>query len=231
MAFVFISCVCPVYGNDIEGITMQLRPNRSNATNGDTVFVICKVSNKSGSKLEDSTLTVTFPKEFHLLRTLPESNISTLQAVFSINALENGITETYKVWAKIDAPDALTGFTFSIDSVFAHSQEKVSSKCSIIMIAPNVYPDLNVELKETHRLNSSLDFNLKIEGGYPPYEYYIDWGDDSKNKGSLRQEGISELNHSYSLPGEYRVNAYVNDYLGKQSVIRKRLYIEPWGDQ
>ena len=99
------------------------------------------------------------------------------------------------------------------------------------MIAPNVYPDLNVELKETRRHYGTLDYNLKIDGGYPPYEYYIDWGDENSNKGSLRQEGVSEVSHTYVLPGEYRINAYINDYLGKQAVIRKRLYIESWGDQ
>lgn len=221
----------PSVGIGADKFAMQLRPSRSNATNGETVFVICKVTNMTGAKVDDAKLTITFPKEFRLIRSNPESTISSVQSIFSINGFENGFTDVFKVWAKIDAPDVLTGFTFSVESAFEHDREKLTSKCSIIMLSPNVYPDLNVELKETRRHYGTLDFNLKIEGGYPPYEYYIDWGDDSRNKGSLRQEGISELSHAYSLPGEYKINAYINDYLGKQSVIRKRLYIEPWGDQ
>ena len=181
--------------------------------------------------VDGASLTINFPKEFDPLRSTPESKITGKQAVFQINGFPGGVTETYKVWAKIDAPDALTGFVFSMDSVFQHDKTKISAKCSIIMLAPNVYPDLNVELKETRRHYGTLDYNLKIEGGYPPYQYYIDWGDSNSNKGSLREEGTSEVSHTYTLPGEYRINAYVNDYLGKQVVIRKRLYIEQWGNQ
>lgn len=230
-AFVAITCLYPAIGGSVDGFTMRLWPNRSNATNGETIFVICKITNNTGAKVDDASLTINFPKEFNPLRSMPESKITGKQAVFSINGFENGVTETYKAWAKINAPDALTGFVFSMDAVFQHEQTKISSKCSIIMVAPNVYPELNVELKETHRHYGTLDYNLKIEGGYPPYEYYIDWGDENSNKGSLRGEGISEVSHTYALPGEYRINAYINDYLGKQAVIRKRLYIEPWGDQ
>ena len=63
MAVMIVSCPSPMFGKDMDGFTMQLRPNRSNATNGDTVFVICKITNNSGAQVNDATLTVTFPKE------------------------------------------------------------------------------------------------------------------------------------------------------------------------
>jgi len=210
-------------------IATQLRPNSFNATNGDTIWASCKITNTSGSDINDATLTFNFGREFELQRSSPESKITDTKALFDVRSLKNGESQTFKVWARINAPDALTGSTLSIDSVFSWDTSSISNHCSIIMIAHNVYPDLIGELRETHRLNGSLDYNLTIIGGYPPYEYYIDWGDENSNRGGLRQEGTSEVTHTYELPGEYRINAYINDYLGKQVAIRKRIYLEPWG--
>jgi hypothetical protein len=211
-------------------VAMRFYPNRSNATNGDTVFVICKITNNSEEAIEKSTLTYTFAREFTLQRSMPESTISTNQSVFLLKNLAVGESRIFKVWAKVEAPDSLIGSALLVDAVWQFNSQRLSKTCSIIIIPYNVYPDLVVELRETHRLYGNVDYNLKIEGGYPPYQYYIDWGDGSTNKGGLREEGISELGHTYDAPGEYRINAYINDHLGKQAVIRKRVYFDPWGE-
>lgn len=231
VALAGILLVSPVGVKNLQGgnIATQLRPSSFNATNGDTVWASCKITNTSGSDVNDATLTFSFGREFMLQRSSPESKISGTHALFDVRNIKNGESQTFKVWAKINAPDALTGSTLPIDSVLAWDTSSISNRCSIIMIAHNVYPDLIGELRETHRINGTLDYNLTIIGGYPPYEYYIDWGDGNSNRGGLRQEGTSEVTHSYELPGEYRINAYINDYLGKQVAIRKRIYLEPWG--
>lgn len=218
-------------GGSQATVAMSLRPSRSNATNGDTIYAICKIVNNTGATINDASLTFSFAKEFDLTKSNPQSVISGKQAVFQVGGFENGQTRDFKVWATINSPDALTGATFSIDATWQHANSRTTKTCAVIMVAHNIYPDMVVELKETGRVAGNLDYNLKIVGGYPPYEYYIDWGDGSSNKGGLREEGVSELTHTYENSGEYRINAYINDYLGKQAVIRKRVYLDPWGDQ
>ena len=210
-------------------VAMSLRPSRSNATNGDTIYAICKIVNNTGATINDASLTFNFAKEFDLTKSNPLSVISGKQAVFQVSGFENKQTRDFKVWATINSPDARTGATFSIDATWQQGNQRISKTCAVIMVAHNIYPDMSVELRETRRVAGTIDYNLKIVGGYPPYEYYIDWGDGSINKGGLREEGTSELTHTYENSGEYRINAYINDYLGKQAVIRKRVYLDPWG--
>ena len=104
-----------------------------------------------------------------------------------------------------------------------------SSQGIILLWAQSKYPPIKAQLKEESRENGELNFTLEIDGGYPPYEYTIYWGDKSdKNTGGFREKGEVELAHTYESAGEYHIVCRITDSLGRHKIIRKRIYLLSW---
>jgi hypothetical protein len=225
----------PAKGQEIPE-WLRITPSSSIASKGDTVRVSVLLRNDGTSDIAEGTLYLEAGMEFVVKDAQPLTTISGKTVSFGFQKLTPG--ETFRAWVDMEVVTniKLNAHAMSVKSWITRDKYTVTARCTILLWAPTEYPPIEVELKEVSRDKGTIKFKLRVHGGYPPYEYYFDWGDGENGgigdkKGGIGQEGDYDIEHVYLKPGEYHLNGFINDWLGKQSVIRRRLYIISWEDR
>jgi len=215
---------------------VTIRPSTSIAPKGTIVRLTAQIKNEGNEETPEGTLIVEVGAEFEIKDTSPPAAIAGNRVIFRFNQLDAGQCFTGYVNVEIVTKIAIVAHPMVCKVSSDRPQGLIKSNCVILLWAPSEYPPLTAELRESGREKGTVRFNLKIIGGFPPYEFYFDWGDGPNGgtgdkKGGLPQEGQHTIEHTYLKPGEYILNGFINDWLGKQVVLRRRLYIIPWEDK
>lgn len=225
----------PAKGQEIPE-WLRITPSSSIAPKGETVKVSIFLRNDGASEIAEGTLYIEAGSEFVVQDAQPLSPINKNTVSFSFPKLAPG--EVFRAWVDMEVATniKLNAHPMVVKSWITRNGYTVNARCTVLLWAPTEYPPLDVELREISRDKGTLKFKLRVHGGYPPYEYYFDWGDGDNGgagdkKGGIGQEGEYDVEHTYLKPGEYHLNGFINDWLGKQAVLRRRLYIISWEDK
>ena len=215
---------------------LKITPSSSIAPKGDTIKVSVFLRNDGSSEIGEGELYVEAGSEFQVKDTQPLTPISGNRLSFNFPKLSPGEVFRASVDMEIVTDITINAHPMAVKSWIKRGSYTVNARCTVLLWAPTEYPPLDVELRETNRDKGTVKFKLRIQGGYPPYEYYFDWGDGNAGgtgdkKGGIGQEGEYSIEHTFLKPGEYYLNGFINDWLGKQDVLRRRIYIISWEEK
>ncbi|MCK5743792.1 MAG: hypothetical protein KAH30_03575 [Caldisericia bacterium] len=209
-----------------------LVPSSSLCANGNNVTYTFTYKNNNSTTLPSGSATFKVGEDFEIISTTPSMPIIDSIVNFTIPKLTPGLSFFIKITLKVDTTETRIGYPMLVTGSVTHrggNDCSTSSQSVVFLWAPTKYPLIDAQLKETARKNGKIDFDLIIEGGYPPYEYSVYWDDGSeKNNGGLTIEGDVELSHTYENSGEFNIICRITDSLGRHKVIRKRIYLLPW---
>lgn len=215
---------------------LRITPSSSIAPKGETVRVSIFLKNEGTEDIADGTLYLEAGSEFKVTDTQPLSPISGNLVTFDFPKLAPG--EIFRAWVEMEVSTniKINAHPMVVKSWINRNGYTVTARCTILLWAPTEYPPLEVELREVSRDKGNIKFKLRVHGGYPPYEYNFDWGDGENGgtgdkKGGIGQEGEYDIEHTYLKPGEYHLNGFINDWLGKQAVLRRRIYVISWEEK
>lgn len=236
MLFAVIASVffcMPAKGQEIPE-WLRITPSSSIAPKGEIIKVSVFLRNEGTEDIAEGILYLEAGPEFVVKDAQPLTPISGNLVGFKFPKLSPG--EVFRAWVDMEVVTniKLNAHPMAVKSWITRQKYTVTARCVILLWAPTEYPPLEVELREVSRDKGTIKFKLRVHGGYPPYEYYFDWGDGDTGtgdkKGGIGQEGEYDIEHTYFKPGEYHLNGFINDWLGKQSVVRRRLYVISWED-
>jgi len=214
------------------GERLVLRPSTSIAQKNMLVTVSASIKNEGVTQTGEGVLTVTSGQEFLVLDSNPPATIDGNVVKFRFPKLEEDSEFKGIVKLKVITEIGIVGYPMVVKASSVRGDEVLKTSRVILLWSPTQYPDLVCELRETSRNNGEIKFLLSIKGGYPSYSYFIDWGDGKKEKrserGALREEGSTEIPHTYEKSGEYMIICTINDLLGKQVVLRRRIFLQTW---
>lgn len=232
LTFSLVTVTGNVKGDDCQTGFIKMIPTRSVCANGNTVTYTITFINNNDTTLSSGRATFKASNDFEIVSTNPSLTVLDNIVNFTTPSLEPGSTYSVKIKLKVDTTETRIGYPMLVScEVVHHSRNSCMSSCQgiILLWAQSKYPPIKAQLKEESRENGELNFTLEIDGGYPPYEYMIYWGDKSdKNSGGLREKGEVELAHTYESTGEYHIVCRITDSLGRHMIIRKRIYLLSW---
>ncbi len=236
LAVILAGFALPGQANSELNARLTLKPSTSIAPKGALITVTAVFKNEDETETDEGTLIIDAGEEFEVKSANPPATISGKRVTFRLPKLQNGQNFRATVHLLIVTQVPKAGLPMTVKAHAQTPSGKITTRCVILLWAPNEYPALEAELVEVAREKGKITFNLKIQGGFPPYEFYFNWGDQANPgfgdvKGGLSQEGTHVIEHTYLRPGEYFMNGFINDWLGKQVVLRRRLYIISWEDK
>ncbi len=206
-------------------------PNRFFCPNKSKVTFTILYKNNTNTDLEKGYVTFKVCKDLEIISTEPSLTILGDVVSFTTPELSPGTSYSVKIKLKVNTTETKLGFAMLTECTISHGNgNKATAKkqAAVLLWTPSKYPLIEAQLKETARERTRIDYDLIIEGGYPPYEYNVYWDEPGEqNSGGLLFEGKIELSHTFSKKGEYNIVCRITDSLGRQKVIRKRIYIIP----
>lgn len=217
--------------DDCETGRIFLYPSSFIASKGQIVTFPIIYVNNTQSEIPESLLVFSSGADLEIVAVSPSVGFDRDSVSFNIPTLQPNERFKASVKVKVVTKETRIGFPMVVRCTATHTKTdcQASNSSVVFLWAPTDYPSIEAQMIEVSRHEGTIDFELHIKGGYPPYEYKVIWGDGGQtNTGGMRYEGMVELVRKYPRAGEYQMRCWVTDSLGKQTRIEKRVFLLPW---
>ena len=143
----------------------------------------------------------------------------------------DGVIDTYNITAKNisknHAYGSTGGKTITVSVNDEYTAASGSNSASII-VASDVQAGLSAD-KTSGNVPLTVNFICAMSGGFPPYDWVLDYGDGNQTSAQKATEGEEYPGHTYNSVGSYTALLTVTDSLGlsvtKSAVISAGLEI------
>ncbi|MEZ4812069.1 MAG: hypothetical protein R2883_01005 [Caldisericia bacterium] len=233
--FLTLALVVPSGMQDVQCTEIQtgklfVTPNRFFCPNKSEVTFTILYKNNTDTDLEKGYATFKVCKDLEIVSTEPSLSILGDVVSFTTPELTPGTSYSVKIKLRVNTTETKLGFAMLSECTITHGNggKATAKKQGVVLLwTPSKYPLIEAQLKETAREKTRIEYDLIIEGGYPPYEYNIYWDEPGEqNSGGLLFEGKIELSHTFCKKGEYNIVCRITDSWQTKSH-QERVYIIP----